>query len=100
MASKTELIIDHFTGDADLKAKIMAQVERVRAGAMTVDEVIAEHTTDPKITAKIKEIIGKVKAGHSVHSITGYHHADPKKAQSTAENILKHHGVVHNILNS
>ncbi len=98
--SRAEKIIDHFTDDAELKAKILKQVDAVRAGTMTMDQVIAEHTDDPAVVAKIKEIAGKVRAGHGIHSITGYHHSDPAKAQSAAENVLKHHGVVQEIMKS
>ncbi len=98
--SKAEKIIDHFTDDAELKAKILKQVDAVRAGTMTLNDVIAEHTDDPAVVAKIKEIAGKVKAGHSMHAIAGYHHADTTKATSAAEAVLKHHGAVKHILDS
>lgn len=100
MATRAERIVDHFTSDPALKAKILGQVDAVRAGTMTLDQVIAEHTDDPEIVAKIKEITGKVRAGHGIHSITGYHHSDPAKARSAADRALKHHGVVEYIMNS
>jgi len=100
MATRAERIVDHFTDDADLKAMILRQVDEVRAGTKTLDQVIAEHSDDPAIVAQIKEIAAKVRAGHGIHAIAGYHHADPAKAQSTSENVLKHHGVVAHIMTS
>ena len=100
MASRAERIVDHFTDDSELEAIILRQVDEVRAGTKTLDHVIAEHTDDPAIVAQIKEIAAKVRAGHGIHAISGYHHVDPAKAQSTSENVLKHHGVVADIMNS
>ncbi len=100
MATRAERIVDHFTSDPALKAKILGQVDAVRAGTMTLDQVIAEHTDDPGTIAKIKDITGRVAKGHSVHDIAKDHHSDPAKARSAADRALKHHGVVEYIMNS
>lgn len=98
MSTKAEQIIDHFTDDADLKAKILEQIRRAKEEGATLDDIVAEFTGHPGIQAKIKEIAGKMRKGHSVHHITGYHHSDPAKAQRAAEKILKHTGVVEHIM--
>lgn len=98
MASKAEQIVDHFTDDPDLKAKIHEQIRRAREEGATLDDIVAEFTDDPGTQAKIKEIAGKVAKGHSIHHIAGYHHADPHKAKRAAENALKHKGAVEHIM--
>ena len=98
MASKAEQIVNHFTSDPATKAKIHEQIRRAKEEGATLDDIIAEFTDHPGIQAKIKEIAGKVAKGHSIHHIAGYHHADPHKARRTAENVLKHKGVVEHIL--
>jgi len=98
MASKAEQIVNHFTDDPDTKAKIHEQIRRAKEEGATLDDIVAEFTDHPGTQAKIKEIAGKVAKGHSMHSIAGYHHADPKKAQSAAENALKHTGAIKHIL--
>lgn len=98
MASKAEQVIDHFTKDAGLKAKILKEIDAAKKTGKSLEAIIAEFTTDAGITAKIKEIAGKVSAGHKIHAITGYHHSDVNKANSAAENVLKHHGAVEHIM--
>jgi hypothetical protein len=107
VATKAEQIIDHFTDDPAIKADILATIEDVKNGkypsdenGTTTDKVIARYTSHPGVQAKIKEIIGKVGAGHSMSAIGGYHHPDPAKAVSASEAMSEHKGAVEHILKS
>src|SRR3954447_16195788 len=102
MASKAEQIVDHMTSDPQVKADVLGAIEDIKAnpGKHNVDTIIARFTDDPELTRKIKEIIGKVKAGHSMHSIAAYHHADPATAHAAGDKIAGHKAVVEHILAS
>jgi hypothetical protein len=96
--SKAEQVIGRFTKDPALTKKILGHIKGVRAGTKTIDQVIGEHTTDPKIKAKVHEAIGKVKAGHSIHSIAAYHAPDPDTAYKAAAAAHEHVGAIKNII--
>ena len=100
MATKAEQIVDHFVSDPALKAKIHEQIRKAREEGVSLDDIISEFTDDAGTRSKIKEIAGKVAAGHSIDHITGYHHADPAKAQSAAKNVRRHRETVKNIMKS
>ncbi len=106
MNVKTMQIIDHFTSDEDLKCKIMDIIkERKRPGTnLKVEHIVSSFCDDPvdaaNITAKVKEIIQKVKNGHDIGAITGYHVSDSAQAHSARNNALGHRGVVEKILAS
>jgi hypothetical protein len=100
MASKAEQIIDHFTSDAALKAKILKAIAANKGKGKNIDNILAKFPLDAATTAKIKEIVQKIRAGHSHSAIAGYHIADPAKAARAAAAMSEHTGVVKHILQS
>jgi ketosteroid isomerase-like protein len=102
MATKAEQIVDHFVPDPAIKAHILSTIADMKGNpdARDVDKIIARYTDDPVLTAKIKEIIGKVAAGHSMHAIAGYHISDPATAVRASHAISGHRAVVEHILKS
>ncbi len=100
MASKAEQIIDYFTSDASLKAQILKAIADNKGKGANIDNILAKFPLDAANTAKIKEIVQKIRAGHPHSAIAGYHIADPTQAAKTAAAISEHTGVVKHILQS
>jgi hypothetical protein len=95
---KAEAIIDRFTSDPAAKERILKYVQDVKSGKTSLDKIINANTKDPVLKGKIKEIVGKVNAGHSIHAITSYHTPDANRAASAAEAVSRHIGAVDHIV--
>lgn len=102
MASKAEQIVDHFTQDPELKAKILDMIEEIKAnpGQHNFDTVIARFTDDPELAATIKANFSKIKAGEATQSIAEKHFGETATADEASDTMARHWGAVEHILAS
>ena len=98
--TKAEAIIARFTTDPKLTKQILKNVQDVKDGKVTLDQVIKRHTKNRAMQARIKELIGKSIAGHPPSALTAYWHRDTGKAAKAAETINKHRGAVEHIVHA
>jgi hypothetical protein len=98
MASKAEQIINHFTNDGKLKARILKAIADNKGKNGSVDNVLNTFNLSPGTKGIVREIIQKVLAGHSPHSITAYYTPSANHAALAASAISQHIGVVTHIV--
>jgi hypothetical protein len=98
--TKAEAIIARFTSDPKIKAQVLANIADFKAGKTSVDQIIAANTSDPALAAWIKTFIGKIQAGHQVHTLTSFGTPDSNQALGAAETANMHRGAIAAIVNS
>lgn len=99
---KIQEIVAHFVGsDQALGQRITAAIAHARSQPNPgPDHIIAQFTSDPALTATIKAWIAKVRAGHNVQNLVGYHIGDAQTVQTTTVTALSEKGAVEHILST
>lgn len=98
--ARADAIITRFTNDPDLIKQIYQHMEDFQAGRTSLQEIIAHHTKDPELTAKIMANVTRTRAGYKPQSLTGFGTPDTTHAAAAAETINAHKGAVENIVKS